>query len=93
MRQLYKLSLEITSLEPGKVAEIKSIAMMYSQTRDSVSRCHTEWFYRELRNAQDARMKRTQNEDHRDRREIQSKKLKVRNKNKVGMDSLLGAFM
>ncbi|EUC48433.1 hypothetical protein COCMIDRAFT_34116 [Bipolaris oryzae ATCC 44560] len=93
MRQLYQFSLEISQSEAAQMAAGRSISLLYLQTRESVPRCHTEWFHRELQDGSDTKTKRAQDEEHRDRRETYGKKRKIRDRNKVGMESLLGSFM
>lgn len=93
MRQLYQFSLEIAQSEAATMSAGRSISMLYLQAREAVPRCHTEWFHRELQDVSDTKTKRAQDEGHRDRRETYGKKRKIRDKNKVGMESLLGSFM
>jgi hypothetical protein len=93
MRQLYQFSLDIASFEDVKTAAVRSVSMLYRQTRESVPRCHTEWFHRELQGVTNSKTKRSQDDEHRDRRDIHGKKRKIRERNKVGMESLLGSFM
>lgn len=97
MQQLYDLSLDVSSGDPTEKAPYRSIAMSYSEheqmLRSGQRDRYMEWFFRDTKDRLDSTLKRPQGVDLQDARKSHSKKRKIRDNKKVGVDSLLGSFM
>ncbi|KAL6171365.1 hypothetical protein ACJQWK_02385 [Exserohilum turcicum] len=93
MQQLYDFSLGISRTNPTKESAYQSVSMTYSQSQAPVAVSSTYWFYRELRDGPDPRIKRSQSISQSEQTDNHGKKRKIRNEKKVGVDALLGSFM